>query len=271
MVGSLRRSRGYTLVEAILASFLLVSAFFIVAKMFHTGLQYSSRAEQRMTAVYLAEKRMAEVREWGKNQTDWTGWPTGNDSAYPAYDINVRIEDRPVRSPCTSLEMQHPAGDRRRLAGASKNALVEVTWGRNGLYRLCSSITEDSATLRGPQKPDEPWKKAYYAIDISGAIPDPVRDNVDVTLRARLFDQAGNEIPDTFFHWNVEPVYDISNPTMGVVRVQRRDGKEAIFRNNMKKPDGNFTPTTGQVKVVCYALYYGEIAYGETRTINLAP
>lgn len=264
----MKRVKGYSLVEAILACFLLVSAFFVVAKLFHTGLQYGSKVEQRMTAVYLAEKRMAEVREWGKDQTDWTGWPNGTDPDYPGYPINVRVQNRPVRSPCNSLEQQHP-GDMRRLGGAAKRVLVEVNYGTSGVYRLAAVITDGSRGLRGPQKATDPWRNAYYAIDITGAIPDPVRDGVDVNLTATLYDRDGNEIPDIFFHWSVEPVYDISNPTMGVVRLLQRDGHRAVFRNNLKKPDGDFVPTRGQVKVICHALYFGDVAYGETPTINL--
>ena len=84
------RARGYSLIESIIASFLLVSAFFLVSRLFHAGLQYSSKVESRVVAVQVAEQRMAELRQWAKNTHNWTGFPTAQNSRYPAYRITIQ-------------------------------------------------------------------------------------------------------------------------------------------------------------------------------------
>lgn len=247
--------RGYTLIEAIIASFLLVAAFLLVSRLFHAGLQYTSRVEKRALAAHLADKRMQEVRAWSKRHESWVGLPTGNDPAHPNFTIQVSLDPLELQSPSRQLELAHPAGDRRSMASAARQVTVEVTWDSERL-RLTSLLAD---RFRG-------WRSANPIV-VSGSIPPQVGPGDTVEFSARGFDAAGRAIEDLFFSWYVEP-RQFPNAAVGTVEASR-DGRTAEFRNQIQLLNGTVASRNGVCRVAVRAVYGGQERWGYSPDMQL--
>lgn len=261
------RPRGYSLLEAILASFLLVSAFFLVSRLFHTGLQYSTKVHTRMTAVRVAEQRMAEIRRWAKDTYDWSGYPAGQNPDFPAYTITVTRQNETLFCPSTELEAGFATDKRRELDQVARRFNVEVRWGQSGRYMLSGLVTKGTTRWRD----SVPGDRSLDEIVVSGTFPSPVRGE-SVILTAAGYDEDDNLIPGLFFHWSVEPVYDGGRPGVGRIVMENRDGSRVTFTNEIRRRDIANQPWTrgdGRCRVVCYAMYDGVLRACETEPIDL--
>jgi hypothetical protein len=246
--------RGYSLIEAILASFLLLFTFFLVSSLFNTGLQYSRKVEQRMVAVQFAEKRLAEVRQWAKETDNWS--PPGSvtdpaDPDFPGYAVQLNLVTEVLYSPCTRLEEAFP-DDTREMPTIAKKAVVTVS--KQGIpdYVMAAVVT------RG----DSAWP-ATADIRLSPSTPATLTGSTqELELTARAFDTDGNEVKDIFFHWEVEPDFTGGNPTTAEVRLKTRDGRKAVVRNRVRRRNGAWLPTSGDCLVVAYARYQGHYRKG---------
>lgn len=255
------RTRGYSLLEAVLASFLLVCTFFMVSRLFHTGLQYATKVENRMEAVQVAEQRMAELRRWAKTTRTWTGFPNGPVDGYERYEVSVTLVNETLYCPSTELEKAFPSDNRRELSRVAKRANVLVRWGTagwgfRGRHLLTALITKGCPEWRESVADD----RHADEIVISGTFPNPVRDQ-EVILTAKGYDENDDEIPGLFFHWSVEPVFDGNHPGVGRIQLINRDGSKVKFTNEIRRRDILNQPWTqgdGRCRVVCYALYNGE-------------
>ncbi|MBI3925648.1 MAG: hypothetical protein HY319_08920 [Armatimonadetes bacterium] len=249
--------RGFTITEVILASFLLVAGFLIVARLFHAGLSYTARIENRVVALHLAETRMAQIKHWARTHNDWTGFPDGADPEYPGFDIGVALSEAPLMSPSTELEGAYP-GDQRTMSSSARWCDVQVAWdGGQSRLRLVSLIGD---RFRG-------WK-ASGPLVVEGAIPSPVTSTAQVTLTATGYDSSAQAIDDLFFRWYVEP--EGAGSAKGTITPDR-DGRSAVFENKIQLPDGTWQASTGQCRVRVRAVYKGEERWGETSVINLQP
>lgn len=263
------RARGYSLIETIIASFVLVAAFFVVSRLFHTGLQYASKMESRVEAVQIAEQRMAELRRWAKEAHTWNGFPNAETNPnYPRYLIATSLEERSLFAPSTELERAWPDDNRREMTNVARLATVVVKWGGRGRYSMTALITRGTPSWRD----SVPENRARDEIVIEGSIPASVGPNQEVRLTAVGYDENDRKIPGLFFHWSVEPVYGGGNPGIGRVQLVRRDGTEVIFTNQVRRRDlmnQPWTPSNGQCRVTCYAVYNGVQRICETEEINL--
>lgn len=252
--------RGYTLIEAILASFLLLFTFFMVGSLFQTGMRYSTQVESRITAVNIAENTMADLRAWARTSKTWSGFTPKSDPANAAYTVTVKLEDVTLFSPSRELEVSHTS-DRRAMKTVAKRAVVTVTSSRSAPYRLVGIVTKGEP--KGPA-----------TVKISGEIPNRVGPNEPVQFTAQAFDADGEEIPDIFFHWAVEPVGN--NPSTARIIYNgsgwsRRDGSRAVFRNQVQRRDGTAAAHNGNCKVQSYVRLNGRITAppGQTPRIKL--
>ncbi len=253
--------RGYSLIEAILASFLLIGAFFIVNRLFHTGLQYSSKVEGRIVAVQVAERQMALVRRWARFQDDWDNFPSDSQVEVPGYEISVSIEDQVLFSPSSQLESVYqgdPRG-RRAIRESVRLAVVEVLWGTDNTYRLVSLVSRDCKRWRPPP-----------TVDISGVVPTVVVGTDPVNFSAQGFDEDGDPIPDLFFHWTVEPVYFNSSPVTGRILYDRRDGRTVSYVNQVQRRDGEWVTQNGECRVRAYARYNGILGGGNSEPFRVS-
>ncbi len=264
------RARGYSLIETIIASFVLVATFFVVSRVFHTGLRYAGMMESRVEAVQVAEQRMAELRRWAKQSNSWDN-PPGEERnpRYPGYLIRVELDRVVLYAPSTELERAWPESNRRAMNRVARRATVTVTWGERGRYVATALITRGNPRWRDSVAEN----RRRDEIVINGTIPPTVGPGDEVRLSAVGYDENNNEIPGLFFHWSVEPVYGGGNPAIGRIELVRRDGTEVVFTNQMRRRDllnQPWTPNSGLCRITCYALYNGVQRTCETEEIKLS-
>lgn len=252
MVGISRR--GYTLTEAVIASFVLVTALLVVSRLFHASLQYSAWVESKAVATYLAENRMDELRQWARTQTDWSSPPSGPEPEFSKFSMSVTLEPIELASPSTELETGY-APDQRLMPASLRKAVVEVSWDDNSV-RLVSLL----------RAPAIGWRAANSVV-VDGTIPGIVNAGTVVELNATGYDSSGRPIDDLFFTWAVEPVFP--GAASGTV-TPARDGRTAQFRNQLPSASGP-SPNSGRCRVVATAVYGGEERRGSSSVLTLAP
>ncbi|MCA9778600.1 MAG: hypothetical protein KC800_17855, partial [Candidatus Eremiobacteraeota bacterium] len=106
-----RNSRGFNLVEAILASFMMLTAIIMSVSVFDSSLQAEAGNERRVIASIVAESALAELRDAvntnmvaAKSTYDGRTWTLPD---YSGFQITCRVTDAELAVPCTVLETQY--------------------------------------------------------------------------------------------------------------------------------------------------------------------
>lgn len=247
--------RGFSLVESVAASFILLMAIMLTFQLFHSGMQYFRWVEEKSLALNVADQRLAKIRNWARSQNGWSGFPSGPDPEHPEYNLSVTLANQKLASPC--LELDSNFSQRREMTKTCKLITVKVAWSR-GSVELYSLVADRSN--RG-------WSNSN-AVKIEGTIPALVTGTTSVSLSAKATDASNNDLDDVFFTWYVEPV-----GTTGALATitPSRDGRTATFINLTRRANGSTTPSTGQCRIALRAVYFGVEKWGYSPTINLAP
>ncbi len=255
-VTAARDKRAVSLVEMLIAMFLLLAGFLIVFRLFQVSLQYNNLAQKRLTASRLAAKTMEEIRAWARDPDNYDkNW----DSTYPgtpykdldeaSYTITVRQKNHEVLSPCTSLEQRWVASTKeRRLQRSFRRVTVIVAWSDQPSDKI--SIT----SLVG----DPPRELASDPISVNFA-SDALAAGASKTFTAALQDKDNNEIPDVCFEWYVVPARlgsllggngIIDHDLPGT----KRTGRSVVFRNAYPHP-GEWISIAGNVRMRVVSRY----------------
>jgi Tfp pilus assembly protein PilV len=224
--------RGLTLVEVVIAIFIITGAMLTLMSLLDSGLTKSSTVEKRMTASDVAERRIAAIRSWAQNSTSWdsgAGFPSGNDSTYPVYLITqAMINDTTtppfnISSPCTTQ-----GGSTRVLTRSYCKLQVNVTYppyGSGDILSLTTLIDD----------PPRSWRASNpIVITPSGSAPSTVPPNTPFTFTATGYDSNNAPIPDLFFKFYVLPGTGDGSVSNG------GDGQSCSFSSN-------YTTLTGAV------------------------
>ena len=113
-----RKPRAVLLVEAIVASFLMLFAFIASTQLFEAALRWESAGTNVRLAAIVAERRMEEIRQWAAvNRNNlpaaWASLPGALPATYPdapGFEITQEVS-LPVHTP----NPNRPAGGTRRL------------------------------------------------------------------------------------------------------------------------------------------------------------
>ena len=250
-------NKASTLVELLIAMFLLFTGFLIIFRLFQVSLQYNSLAQKRLTASRIAAQTLEEVRAWARDpqkyDNSWDTDYTGTAYKYPGdsnYTVTVQQENHEVLSPCTSLEQRWVAsGKERKLTRSLRKVTITVAWSTDPTDRI--SIT----SLVG-----DPPRELGAALQIS--FPNGMKDlaaNETQALRANLTDVDGAEIPDVCFEWYVVPArLGVAQGGNGIVDHDhagtKRTGQRVVVRNAYPHP-GGWIPIPGNVKMRAVSYY----------------
>lgn len=245
----------FSLLESVAAIFTLLIAILLTFQLFHSAMQYFRMVEDRTLALTVAQQRLGEVRNWARSQNGWTGFPSGADPLHPQFNVAVSLADYGLASPSVELESNYT--DRRQLTKTCKQVTVQVSWARGSveLYSLVGDRGNRSWSTTSP-------------LQVKGTIPATVTAADSVSLSVEATDLSGALLEDLFYSWYVEPVGAVG--TVATISPSR-DGRTAIFVNQVRLPDGTTTPATGQCRVAVRTIYHGTEQWGYTPTINLAP
>src|SRR5688572_25361030 len=105
------RARAFSLVEAVLAGFLMLTAVTIAIWVFDASLRAQAVQEVRLLAVQVAQNKLEEIRGYADSQfggglTLFDGVQT---QVGPGLEMRTRATLQTIYSPCSQLETQYPA------------------------------------------------------------------------------------------------------------------------------------------------------------------
>jgi len=256
--------------EAVFASFLLITSILISVYVFDSSLRAEANNEQRITAAIVAESALEEIRSFANKNFPGTrstyhgrNWTLPH---YSVYQISAKVEPMELPLPCTELETQYPEVDppfptpeRRVLAESVLKCEVAVRWSRGRdelrMVRYVANFTRAS--------------NFQVVINPSGTEIDPITSGTfdvapwgtkDFSAKAYV---NGVEVDDIQFSWYVEPLNGF-----GSIYRESRDGKTCRYRNAYRNYDGTYKRSAGLCDVVVRAVYQGTEAKRKVRIKN---
>ena len=245
--------RASSLAETVVGVFLLIACFLVVARLFHASLQMTRRANHRIVAARIAEKKMTEIRAWARKPSNWDNrWASDYSSTpqpdpdEPTYLVTVNQENHKTLSPSTALETRWVAsGKEKAFNNSFRKVTITVSWSAQPQDRL--SIT----TLVG----DPARQLAANPIQITfpAGRTHPLPANAIQKMKADLIDNSGQPIRDVCFTWYVLPSRTDTIPSgNGIIDTDsagtKRHGRRVDYRNIYPHP-GGWTSVSGNVRL----------------------
>lgn len=262
-----RRSRGVSLVEALIAIFILVLALGFIATTLQIGLRHQARSQRRLVAAHLARKRLAQIRVWARTVTSgtlchfddadssWVTEITRADPDFPEYTIGGTALNTTLYSPSASLEQPYVAlGTARSMPNSFKRVKVSVGdpsdpgWSVN-MVSLVGDPTRTMGAVNGTTSISI-TNSPTFPLTSSPSLTSPVGTSlVDMKVDALLSD--GRPAKDMFFDWYIIPLG--GNGTL----VPARDGRTCRFINAVDT-GAMIIATEGKACVAAYGTYAGQ-------------
>ncbi|MGE0493377.1 MAG: hypothetical protein AB7S38_29485 [Vulcanimicrobiota bacterium] len=257
---TLRARTGFTLVEALIATFVITTALLLCIWLIDASLRHMAESERRQLGTVLAENALEEMRQFadanfGAGLTSFDG-VTRQHPEYPQFEVKTHAALQPLSSPCTSLEWDFTSGlgfpglERKVLEESAWLVEAEVSWSPRAADRVVlTSLIGD-------------WRNPSFSVAVD---PDEatVAADGEVTFKATASDAYGAPLPDLVFTWYVRP--RDGNGTMWKVS---RDGRISIYRNTVRTYTGEWATVPGACEVVALGFYRGELVEGVAVVTN---
>jgi type II secretory pathway pseudopilin PulG len=254
--------RGFTILESVIASFLLVTAIALAVLLVDSTLQAQAQNERRLAAVRAAENALEEIRaeaalgyssmESRLNGGTWT-------SSDSSVDLFTHVTKQPVVVPNDSLESDYPVTaslpdvGKKILQNSILKLEVEARYGQ---------AEGDRVSLIGYIVDSRPNDYYVSILPRSGGVIAAPYNTLD--FEALAVDASGQRIEDLLFSWYVEPV-----DSFGTIHQVSRDGMTCVYKNTYEDYNGQFVSTPGKCILVVRAVYKGrEKTYGTLITNN---
>lgn len=262
--------QGQTLLETIIACFLLLACFLVIISLFHSGLRYTSQIENQQLAAMLAERYVEQMRAWSES-------PAGNvynydnlasiysnqtvaSPDYPGFSITTNVTAHYLYSSCSAFEQDSAAlgQQARRLNNSAKNIDVGVIWdGGRRRFAVSTLFSRPASTFSTTQA---------VKVDFTTAPALPLAQDATCSLKATGYDVNNQPIDDLFFTWSVYS--DSSSGGSGTVEAAR-DGRTALFTHLVYSADGTKQHVTGGVYMQATAKYHGKTVSGQSTKVTL--
>ncbi|MBX3171823.1 MAG: hypothetical protein KF760_30710 [Candidatus Eremiobacteraeota bacterium] len=229
-----RRRRGLSLVETLVAAFMLLGGFIVTARMLHAGLRYSTNINNHLQAVRLGQRRLQEVRAWSRANhrpigtvplTDWSSVQgvTMTYPEFPEFHLTTNVPTRAMFTPCSLFEKVYDPINpalKRDFSETLHQLLVTVDWGGPAPVTLTTVIGAPSAVNSGP------YTLTVVPAGSTGSGPQSLAHDDIVSYQAELRDGNSNLIPDIYCDWAV------AGAGNGILTPQRT-GPLATFQNRV--------------------------------------
>lgn len=252
-------SRAFSLLETLIAIFIIVMALLFVTRLMHQALQRGTAVERRLTATLCAQDKMEEIRAWAADpanfHSDWASYDgvTSTHPDYAGYQIRSSLSDQPLSTPSRLLEEVYPATQQRILEEACKGVTVECWWsdGEKDRIELNTLVGAPPDSFRMPD-----------SIEVSPSNQTLARDS-SATFSAKAFDSAGREIKGLTFSWFIVP-----KSGAGTLVGQSRDGRTAEIGHWLYALDGSsHTFAPGLCDFAVRARFNGVEAVGSAEVV----
>ena len=253
--------RANSLLETIMALFLLAAATLLIVSLFHTALQRSRWSEQQSAAQHIAERTISEIRGWSaqggftaaQDLGSWDG-RTYQDSTLPEFGISIRAKMAALASPCESLETFFPSSQRRRMDLSAAKVQVKVSW--SGSRPGASQVTLVSFVSESPRQ--------LQTVTVTGNTG-PLSAGTPSTFQATAYDSSNRAIQDIAFVWWVEAQTGTGQITPS------HNGSQAVFVNQARRSDGTPFQSGGICRIAAMATYDGQEVIGYSGDVQLQP
>jgi len=258
------RGRGLSLVETLIAFFLLSCGVLLITQLFLYSLRYTRQVEARARGLLAGERAWQRLRNWAAEVSGGQLNFSGNWAAYSGvtetdpddadFQLHYEVADEILMSPCREFESLIPADQQGLMARSAKRVSIDVRW-RGGSLLLAGLMEE----------PPRQWR-ATNPLVVSGTPPDPVDASNPANFTVTAFDSNDAAIEDLEFRWYVDAM-----STSGTV-TPSQNGKAATFTPLMTLSDGSTQPSPpGQCRVKVRAVYRGQERTALSAVMNVAP
>lgn len=258
------RGRGLSLVETLIAFFLLSCGVLLITQLFLYSLRYTRQVEARARGLLAGERAWQRLRNWASEVSGGQLNFSGNWAAYSGvtetdpddadFQLHYEVADEILMSPCREFESLIPADQQGLMARSAKRVSIDVRW-RGGSLLLAGLVEE----------PPRQWR-ATNPLVVSGTPPDPVDASNPANFTVTAFDSNDAAIEDLEFRWYVDAM-----STSGTV-TPSQNGKAATFTPLMTLSDGSTQPSPpGQCRVKVRAVYRGQERTALSAVMNVAP
>ncbi len=259
------RARGQTLLEAVIASFILVFVFLVVIQLFHGGLRYSRQAESQQMAELLLDRQMERLKAWsetpaasGYNFDRLKSLYDGDVSTledYPEYRIQLKVRDHPLYSLCSALEtdLESKGLLARKVSQGARVVDATILWGQQKA-QLTALFSAPVGKLNNSQPP-----LRIQPASLTSSLP----QDGSATFQVTATDEWGRPLPDLFFAWDLMPLS--GDATLEV----SRDGRQATLSHYILKADNSRFYRSGSVMLKVSVRLKGVWRSATTEALNL--
>lgn len=253
-----RESGGFTLIEAVLACFLLGATLLMAVWLLDASMRSIAESDRRQAACLVADNVLDRMREtlsqdFGAGLDAFNGLVSSEDG----FQVTTYARLKPLSSPCGSLEEQYsetaayPAPARKVLERSAWQAEVVVSWSDRPADRvLATTLIAD-------------WREPTFTVELNPGGPVTVSPRGTADFRATARDPFEDEIPDLVFSWYVKP-----RDSSGTVANVSRDGQQATYQNHIRTFGGNYEVVPGSCDLVARGFYRGQVVEGTARLVN---
>lgn len=241
------RIRGLSMIETLFSLFFISATLLLTSHLLIAATRMQQEVEKALGASHLADQLLARIRA----NAALTGNPpapsNGTDSRFPAYRYKVEVTRASLYSPCSSRELQFPAGERRIITNPGRYVKVTVSWdppqvrNRAVAYGL---ILDRLPNLR------------QLNIDAVPSNVSPVTKDASAEFVVNATDTSNNVVDGLFFHWYCQP-----QTGNGLVVAKSRDGQKGQFTHIYKNPyrtAPTYFPAGTRCNVVARTRYNGK-------------
>ena len=272
------KRRAVTLIETLVACFVLVSAFVIFVAMLQGIFDSSTQLQLKAKASIVAANQLARIRDWSRQST--TGHPNFdglaahfngnvNDAEWPLFKVTTTITTPAMFSPCTELEKVHTVSPLiHNMSESYRKLVLDVSWDSYNPARTARFVT----LLGSPQRKIRATNPVVVTPEagLPGTIPS---SGCAIRFKAQLMDDLNAPVPDASFHWNVWPITPIPNATGGDGSVVAdNNGFTATYNSVYTAPDGSSQSIPNSYCVVrAVVRYHGTEYFGDSPTMFVGP
>lgn len=224
-VRSRGQRRGLSLMETLIAIFIITFAVLEMAALFHAALDGARRTKKVAVATTLANKRMEEIVYWASYDNHFANWSSidGNqssDSLYPDFLVTSESEPLTQYSPCSLTEQRFPVAEQRTMVSSARKVRVRVTWAPSDARNEVDLYGVVGAPAR-----------LLDQVEINETIPLPVGPfGSSVNLTVKALDEEGQPISDLFYDWSLAAGRGNGELTPA------RDGRSAALTDHVYNP-----------------------------------
>ena len=258
---------GFSLIEAVMATFLLLSAVLLGAYVFHSGLRAEASNERRVVASMVAESAMAEIRESANRNfqglVTGPGERTWSPTEEPEMKVTMRVRPVSLALVCQELESQYPRANRfpapapRLLSESVVEVEIAVSWSDSTQQSI--RLVETITNLRTAEE---------FTVQLLGASGNGLAESmalskggtVDFTAQATA---DGQPVKDIQFTWYVQPLIGF-----GSLTAVSRDGSRCTYINAYRNYNDDLRYAPGACYLMLKASYQGRESTARIRIDN---